>query len=137
MTDPGGTVSHTHGVDSEVGRLGTVMLHRPGMELRRITPRNRAELLFDAIPWVLRAQQEHDAFAAALRGRGVELAAPRLLSPLLAGSLERGLNVAEAMEARGYGRPGRTRAPRPPWTSADRAAVAGSVALVVVGALWL
>ena len=73
MTDPGGTVSHTHGVDSEVGRLGTVMLHRPGMELRRITPRNRAELLFDAIPWVLRAQQEHDAFAAALRGRGVEV----------------------------------------------------------------
>jgi energy-coupling factor transporter transmembrane protein EcfT len=55
---------------------------------------------------------------------------------LLAGSLERGLNVAEAMEARGYGRPGRTRAPRPGWTSFDRVVVALSVALVVV-AWWL
>ena len=48
----------------------------------------------------------------ALRGRGVELGPMRQLSPLLAGSLERGLNLAEAMEARGYGRAGRTRAPR-------------------------
>jgi energy-coupling factor transport system permease protein len=73
----------------------------------------------------------------ALRGRGVELRPPRLLSPLLAGSLERGLNLAEAMEARGYGRPGRTRAPRPPWSARDRAALAASAAVVVVGALWL
>ena len=73
----------------------------------------------------------------ALRGRGVHLAPARLLSPLLAGSLERGLNVAEAMEARGYGRPGRTRAPRPPWTHADRAALAGAAVVVLVGALWL
>ena len=46
----------------------------------------------------------------------------RLLSPLVANSLERGLNLAEAMEARGYGRPGRTRTPRPPWTRLDHAA---------------
>ncbi len=60
-------------VDTEVGRLGTVMLHRPGPELTRLTPRNTGSLLFDAIPWVSRAQEEHDAFAAALRDRGVEV----------------------------------------------------------------
>ncbi|GAA2713764.1 arginine deiminase [Micromonospora olivasterospora] len=63
----------THYVDSEVGRLGTVLLHRPGPELARLTPRNNDSLLFDAIPWVGRAQEEHDAFAAALRERGVEV----------------------------------------------------------------
>jgi energy-coupling factor transport system permease protein len=73
----------------------------------------------------------------ALRGRGVELGAVRQLSPLLAGSLERGLNLAEAMEARGYGRAGRTRAPRPPWTLVDRLGLVVAVAAVVVGALWL
>ena len=81
---------------------------------------------------------ERDAreLRVALRGRRVELGTMKLLSPLLAGSLERGLNLAEAMEARGYGRAGRTRAPRPPWTALDRAALGVSVAIVVVG-LWL
>ena len=60
-------------VDSEVGRLRTVMLHRPGDELRRLTPRNSADLLFDGIPWVERAQAEHDGFAGALAGHGVEV----------------------------------------------------------------
>jgi arginine deiminase len=60
-------------VDSEVGQLGTVLLHRPGRELMRLTPRNNDSLLFDAIPWVARAQEEHDIFAAALRERGVEV----------------------------------------------------------------
>ena len=60
-------------VDSEVGRLRTVMLHRPGDELRRLTPRNNDQLLFDGIPWVDRAQEEHDAFARALTERGVEV----------------------------------------------------------------
>jgi len=73
----------------------------------------------------------------ALRGRSVELGPVRQLSPLLAGSLERGLNLAEAMEARGYGRPGRTRAPGAPWRSRDWAALVAAVAIVVVGALWL
>jgi arginine deiminase len=63
----------THYVDSEVSRLATVVLHRPGPELARLTPRNNDSLLFDAIPWVGRAQEEHDAFAAALRDRGVEV----------------------------------------------------------------
>jgi energy-coupling factor transport system permease protein len=72
----------------------------------------------------------------ALRGRHAELGRVRQLSPLLAGSLERGLNVAEAMEARGYGRPGRTRAPQPPWTRLDRAALVASLAIVGL-AVWL
>ena len=62
-----------HYVDSEVGRLRAVLLHRPGPELARLTPRNNDSLLFDGIPWVQRAQQEHDAFAAALQARGVEV----------------------------------------------------------------
>src|SRR3954468_4220350 len=49
------------------------MLHRPGPELARLTPRNNDSLLFDAIPWVGREQAEHDAFAEALRDRGVEV----------------------------------------------------------------
>ncbi len=63
----------THGADSEVGRLETVLLHRPGDELKRLTPRNNDRLLFDGIPWVARAQEEHDAFAEILRARGVEV----------------------------------------------------------------
>ena len=61
------------GVTSEVGRLRTVLLHRPGAELSRLTPRNNADLLFDGIPWVGRAQEEHDAFAQALRDHDVEV----------------------------------------------------------------
>ena len=76
----------------------------------------------------------------ALRGRGVEVRGvrgrARLLSPLLAGSLERGLNLAEAMEARGYGRPGGTRARRRR-KPLDRPALAAAVVLVLLGALWL
>jgi arginine deiminase len=75
----------SYGVDSEVGRLRTVLLHRPGPELKRLTPRNSADLLFDGIPWVERAQAEHDAFAEALRSRGVEVLILReLLSEALA-----------------------------------------------------
>jgi arginine deiminase len=61
------------GADSEVGRLRTVMLHRPGPELGRLTPRNNDQLLFDGIPWLGRAQEEHDAFAQALRDHEVEV----------------------------------------------------------------
>ena len=77
----------------------------------------------------------------ALRGRGVETAGvrghARLLSPLLAGSLERSVNLAEAMEARGFGRAGSTRLPSPPWRARDRAALVLAVVVVAVGALWL
>jgi arginine deiminase len=67
------TLDNGLGASSEVGRLRTVMLHRPGPELKRLTPRNNDKLLFDGIPWVARAQEEHDAFAEALRDRGVEV----------------------------------------------------------------
>jgi energy-coupling factor transport system permease protein len=86
---------------------------------------------------------ERDAagLVEALRGRGVEVAGlrgrARLLSPLLAGSLERALNLAEAMEARGYGRPGATRALRPAWTMIDRTALVAGVGFVLIGVLWL
>jgi arginine deiminase len=58
-------------VDSEVGPLRQVILHRPDLELKRLTPDNAADLLFDDVLWVSEAQAEHDAFAAALRERGV------------------------------------------------------------------
>jgi arginine deiminase len=71
----------SHYVDSEVAQLKTVLLHRPGPELARLTPRNNDSLLFDGIPWVGRAQEEHDIFADALRSRGVTVL---YLSELLA-----------------------------------------------------
>jgi arginine deiminase len=99
-----------HGADSEVGTLHTVMLHRPGNELKRLTPRNNDRLLFDGIPWVSRAQEEHDAFAEALRGRGVEvLYLTDLLTETLASEAARnhaitttlsGLHLGDTM--RGY-----------------------------------
>jgi arginine deiminase len=61
----------TYRVDSEVGQLRQVILHRPGLELKRLTPGNKDRLLFDDVLWVQRAQQEHDAFARVLRERGV------------------------------------------------------------------
>lgn len=81
MTVPDTPAQPRFGADSEVGRLRTVMLHRPGDELRRLTPRNSDQLLFDGIPWVDRAQEEHDAFAGLLRSHGVEVL---LLGDLLA-----------------------------------------------------
>ena len=72
-------------VGSEVGTLRRVILHRPDLELRRLTPRNKDDLLFDDVLWVKRARQEHDAFADALAERGVEVL---LLERLLAETLE-------------------------------------------------
>ena len=84
------------GADTEVGRLRTVMLHRPGPELKRLTPRNNDKLLFDGIPWVGRAQDEHDAFAAALREHGVEVL---YLADLLTTALETEAARAETIAA--------------------------------------
>jgi energy-coupling factor transport system permease protein len=103
----------------------------------------RRSVLAVALATRLLPTLERDAsgFVLALRGRGVEVSGARrraaLLSPLLAGSLERGVNLAEAMEARGYGRAGRTRIPPPPWRLADRLAVVAAVLLVAAGVLWL
>ena len=68
-------------VRSEVGALRTVVLHRPGEELRRVTPATMGELLFDELLWVEEAQREHDAFAGVLRDAGVEVL---LIADLLA-----------------------------------------------------
>ena len=58
---------------SEIGRLRTVMLHRPGRELENLMPEYLERLLFDDIPYLKVAQQEHDAFAQCLRDNGVEV----------------------------------------------------------------
>ncbi|WP_037077066.1 arginine deiminase [Pseudonocardia spinosispora] len=93
-------------VDSEVGRLRAVLLHRPGAELTRLTPRNNDQLLFDGIPWVARAQQEHDAFAAALTERGVEvLLLPHLLVETLGSPEARERAVADVLDERRLGPP--------------------------------
>src|SRR6476620_2783680 len=83
------------GVRSEVGRLRTVLLHRPGNELRRLTPRNNDAVLFDGLPGVDRAQDEHDAFAEALRSHGVEVL---YLSELLIKTLVDGAARRRAVE---------------------------------------
>ena len=61
------------GADSETGCLRTALMHRPGRELSRITPRTRDLLRMPALPWVARAQHEHDLLADALRDHGVEV----------------------------------------------------------------
>jgi arginine deiminase len=73
VTAPDLEVHEQPRVESEVGPLRAVLLHRPGDELKRLTPRNNDQLLFDSIPWVDRAQEEHDAFAETLGARGVDV----------------------------------------------------------------
>ena len=63
----------TFHVDSEVGRMQRAILHRPDIELKRLTPTNKDDLLFDEILWVERAQHEHDGFSQTLRDLDVEV----------------------------------------------------------------
>ena len=58
---------------SEIGKLNKVLLHRPGRELEKLTPNNFERLLFDDIPYLKVAQEEHDGFAKVLRENGVEV----------------------------------------------------------------
>ena len=75
------------GVHSEVGKLRRVIVHRPDLSLKRLTPGNHDELLFDDVLWVERAQWEHDQFVARMRERGVEvLYVQDLLTEALAAS---------------------------------------------------
>lgn len=60
-------------VKSEIGKLKKVMLHRPGKELEQLVPGELERLLFDDIPYLKTAQQEHDTFAGILREHGVEV----------------------------------------------------------------
>ena len=99
-----GVSETTLGVNSEVGTLRVVILHRPGAELQRLTPRNNDALLFDGLPWVAKAQEEHDAFADLLRSRGVEVL---LLSDLLTEALSSGAarmhGISAAVDSRRLG----------------------------------
>jgi len=112
-------MNRTLGVHSEVGQLRQAVVHRPGLELSRLTPGNCRELLFDDVLWAERAREEHDAFAGALRQHGVEvhhfdalltetledpearafvldrLCTPELVGPTLAGPLRQ---VAEEVD---------------------------------------
>ncbi|WP_051276585.1 arginine deiminase [Marmoricola sp. URHB0036] len=85
----------TVGIHSEVGRLREVIVHRPGLELDRLTPGNAAALLFDDVMWAERAREEHDAFTALLRARGVRV---HQFASLLAESLATDEGRAFAVE---------------------------------------
>ena len=76
----------TFSVGSEIGRLRQAIVHRPGLELSRLTPDNIESLLFDDVMWASKAKEEHDAFAEALRDKGVEV---HLYGQLLAEVLDR------------------------------------------------
>ena len=69
----GTSANGAFGVHSEVGTLRKVMVHRPDLSLKRLTPSNRDELLFDDVLWVEQAQKEHDQFVWEMRSRGVEV----------------------------------------------------------------
>ena len=60
-------------VQSEVGQLRQVIVHRPGLELARLTPSNIGDLLFDDVMWASKAKEEHDVFADMLRDQGVQV----------------------------------------------------------------
>jgi arginine deiminase len=72
-------------VRSEVGRLRQVIVHRPGLELARLTPQNIRDLLFDDVMWARKAKEEHDVFAESLREKGVRV---HYFGQLLAETLE-------------------------------------------------
>ena len=122
LTPPGTTprTLGTLGVHSEVGRLRQAIVHRPGLELSRLTPSNCSELLFDDVLWADRARAEHDAFAQTLQDHGVlvhhfdellttvlhadegrafvldRLCTPELVGPTLAGPLRQFCQDADA-----------------------------------------
>ena len=60
-------------VKSEIGALKRVMLHRPGKELEHLVPGELERLLFDDIPYLKAAKQEHDVFAGILREQGAQV----------------------------------------------------------------
>ena len=91
----------TFGVHSEVGKLRRVIVHRPDLSLKRLTPGNHDELLFDDVLWVERAQWEHDQFVARMRERGVEvLYVQDLLAEALAASDEARRRLIELVGSR-------------------------------------
>jgi arginine deiminase len=94
----------SYSVDSEIGTLRTVIVHRPGLEHTRLTPSNAEALLFDDVIWVKRAKEEHDAFCGVMRDRGVEvLDAQQLLCDVLADPLARDWVLARVLDERHVG----------------------------------
>ncbi|HEV2257531.1 MAG TPA: arginine deiminase family protein, partial [Streptosporangiaceae bacterium] len=75
----------TFSVQSEVGQLRQAIVHRPGLELSRLTPHNIGGLLFDDVLWASKAREEHDVFAETLRENGVRV---HYFGQLLAETLE-------------------------------------------------
>lgn len=98
-------------VQSEIGKLKKVLLHRPGRELEHLVPQELERLLFDDIPYLALAQQEHDTFAAILREHGVEVvyleelaaetlqSVPGLREPFIRQFLQEGGSVAQSHQA--------------------------------------
>jgi arginine deiminase len=87
------------GVESEVGVLRRVLVHRPGRELARLDPANKEQMLFDEVPWAERAQDEHDAFVRVLQSRGVEVLDLRaLLTEVMAEPEVRAQLIAAAID---------------------------------------
>ena len=93
---------------SEIGKLNKVLFHRPGLELEALTPSTMERLLFDDIPYLKVAQEEHDRFAEILRENGVEvvyyvdetakaLATPQLQQQLIEEFLDLSLITSEGM----------------------------------------
>ena len=93
---------------SEIGKLNKVLIHRPGLELEALTPSTMERLLFDDIPYLKVAQEEHDRFAEILRENGVEvvyyvdetakaLATPQLQQQLIEEFLDLSLITSEGM----------------------------------------
>ncbi|MDF2519513.1 MAG: arginine deiminase [Clostridia bacterium] len=60
-------------VKSEIGKLKSVLLHKPGKELEKLTPDYLSQLLFDDIPWLKKMKTEHDEFADVLRQQGTQV----------------------------------------------------------------
>src|SRR5512137_1548023 len=89
-------MSNEFGVYSEVGKLRKVIVHRPELSMKRLTPSNHDELLFDDVLWVERAQWEHDQFVHAMRERGIDVYYHvDLLGEALAASEDARRNVIE------------------------------------------
>ena len=97
-------MTHMLGVDSEVGRLRQVIVHRPGLELSRLTPQQHDELLFDDVLWAQQGQEEHDAFAEVLRDQGVACTTSAICSPRRSPCPKAGPSCSTA-SARRIGRP--------------------------------
>ena len=111
------------------GGCGRSSCTGPGRELRRLTPRNNDDLLFDGVPWLDRAQEEHDQFAETLRAHDVEVL---YLHELLdrGARRRRGARPAARQRAaarpdRPVARPGAARAPRPAAVRGPRAGADG------------